>query len=195
MADDKTALIVRLADIARFESEHHESGGEVYYVTNDLPSNDFNREIVAPGCHEDYPEGCVRIMCDDDFWEVAVLPPEYAAVGCSEIVEALWPRLETPVIRPDSGDYWWTAIHDDSLEVPSFPYELWLFVYRQGEVSERLRVDVFTEEAEAEAKGNRLKVSTSDDSVAMWQVRRWGDGVRIDGEEKPLRSTTSSTGD
>lgn len=67
-----------------------------YYVTpaDELPFHDFNREIVAPGQIDEFPDGAIGIRVDDDFWAVAALPyAEYADKSIQQIVQELWPSI------------------------------------------------------------------------------------------------------
>lgn len=72
--------------------------------TESLPGFDFNREIVPPGTNVDFPEGCLGIRADGDFWAVAALPLSYEAVPLETLVKALWPTIaDRAECTPDSG--------------------------------------------------------------------------------------------
>lgn len=74
-----------------------------YYFHNDPPFLDFNKEIVAPGLLDNFPDGVLGIRCDDDFWAVAGLPLEFDELETPEIVEVLWPEFrEEASYGPDS---------------------------------------------------------------------------------------------
>ena len=87
---------------------------ERFFVTptKDLPfeENDFNREIVHPGENKDFPNGCVGIRIDDNFWVVAVLPYSYKDKTIQEIVQELWPDAKNVTFKPDHGDPYWEQI-------------------------------------------------------------------------------------
>jgi hypothetical protein len=79
-----------------------------YFVEpyEDLPSHDFNREIIPPGCLDHYPDGAIGVRADDDFWAVAALPYEkYLNVSIEEIVSELWPECPEPSYGPDVPFY------------------------------------------------------------------------------------------
>lgn len=75
------------------------------FVTDDtLPGIDFNREIVEPGMNETFPDGCVGIRVDDDFWAVAALPLSYRDTPLPDLVRALWPHYADQAdFTPDHG--------------------------------------------------------------------------------------------
>lgn len=183
------------AELARFKEAYQSGDAELearYRLDTDLPSNDFNREIVPPG-NEIYADGCVRIMCDHDFWEVAILPYAFVDLSCGDIVATLWPELDAPIIRPDSGDHWWTAIGDDQMEVPGQPFELWVVISRTGQPDETVRLEVCNTKEQALDKGRKLKVSLDTESSAVWMVRTWSGGTRSDGVGHPLVSNVRRT--
>ena len=67
---------------------------EPYFtVSTDLPSLDFNKEIVEPGTHREFPQGVIGIRVDDDFWQVGLLPYYYKGIPIEEIVEEFWTDL------------------------------------------------------------------------------------------------------
>ena len=69
-----------------------------------LPGYDFNREIIAPGANETFPDGAVGIRVDDDFWAVAALPLSFRSMPLPEVVSALWPEFRHRAqYRADSG--------------------------------------------------------------------------------------------
>lgn len=80
-----------------------------YWVakSDDLPALDFNREIVAPGLIDVFPEGAIGVRVDDDFWSVAALPFEkYRNVPIQDIVAEFWPDIMTKAeFNPDSECY------------------------------------------------------------------------------------------
>lgn len=73
-----------------------------YVVQTNLPAWDFNREIAAPGAMARYPDGALGIRCDDDFWEVAILPHEYTGLSIQDLVAVLWPHIEEPEFNDDT---------------------------------------------------------------------------------------------
>lgn len=150
-----------------------------------LPGHDFNREIVGPGENEDAPDGCVKIMCDVDFYEVANLPFRFKELSCADVVSVLWPDIKSPTIYPDHGDHWWTAIYDESMEVPGQPVELWFHFRENGAITETMRFEAFATEDEAlrgEAKGES---HITEGSEALFEIRVWKDGVRVEGDLRP----------
>lgn len=83
---------------------------EPYWVGKkgvDLPSFDFNREIVKPSTNSEYPDGAVRILADWDFFTVAILPYRFRGLYIEEIAAALWPEIDTPCCQPDHGSWEW----------------------------------------------------------------------------------------
>jgi hypothetical protein len=74
-----------------------------YIVLNQIPSNDFNREIVEPNSLPDFPEGALGIRVDEDFYAVAALPLRFQVLPIELIVKAIWPdRFEDAVFGPDT---------------------------------------------------------------------------------------------
>lgn len=75
----------------------------------DMPFDDFNREIVTPGLLPEFPDGAVGVRVDDDFYCIAALPfKEYIGVTIQEIVKEFWPSKfevatfgEDNVMKPD----------------------------------------------------------------------------------------------
>lgn len=113
-----------------------------YFVAKDHDFIDFNKEIVEPGENANYPHGALSINADDDFYSVAVIPYKFEEMSCADIVAILWPDIENPVIRPDHGDYWWTAQRDSSLEVPGEPWELWFVETAPKKISNKIAMQV-----------------------------------------------------
>lgn len=75
-----------------------------YFVIDELPSLDFNREIIEPGQVEQFPDGAVGIRADDDFWPVAAIPLRFREVALPDIVAALWPTYAAQAeYCPDHG--------------------------------------------------------------------------------------------
>lgn len=60
-------------------------------VADELPDDDFSKEIVEPGTNDTFPDGAVGIRVDDDFWAVAALPLSFRNVPLEEIVKRFWP--------------------------------------------------------------------------------------------------------
>ncbi|MCV9964727.1 hypothetical protein OIU34_22815 [Pararhizobium sp. BT-229] len=150
-----------------------------------LPGHDFNREIVNPGANTDAPEGCVRIMCDVDFCEVANLPSRFTALSCADVVSILWPDIKSPTVYPDHGDHWWIAIGDESLEVPGQPVELWLHFREGGAITETMRFEAVATEAEALEREARMESHITEGSEALFEIRVWKDGERVEGDLRP----------
>lgn len=183
--DSTTSLIAKLREFAA-AYETLADGVEVeHWYSRDLPSHDFNRELVRPGENAERPEGCVRIMSDTDFYEVANLPLHFEALSCAEVVATLWPDVPTPMIYPDHGDHWWTAIFDESLEVPGQPYELWLHILEDGIVTESGRFEAFPSEPEAVAREARMTSSVTEGREAAFEIKVWIHGTRFPGEMQP----------
>jgi hypothetical protein len=145
-----------------------------------LPSHDLNRSLEIPGS-EGFKEGAVRIISDDDFYPVAHLPWEFSGLSVAAIASVLWPELEEAVFRPDSGDFWWEAIADETLEVPGQPHELWFHVEREGKLEESFRYDAYATLQDVDDGARRMCAGASVTDGAVWQVRTWVGGQRIDG--------------
>nr|WP_250807300.1 hypothetical protein [Neorhizobium tomejilense] len=190
-ADDqpRAKLVASLEDFAARYRQLPEDAESDYwfYEKEDMPANDFNRSLEPVGS-EGFAKGSVRIMCDGDFYAVAQLPIEYEVLSAKDIADILWPGFENAIFRPDSGDYWWTAIADENLEVPGQPHELWFHVLRNGLIEESLRYNAYETREAAEANGARVRASVSEGDTPMWQVRTWRDGIRIDEGLNHLRS-------
>ena len=75
--------------------------GNYYVITKELPSHDFNKEIIAPGLLKQWPEGVLGIRVDDNFWAVAALPYEFKNISIKNIVKTLWPNILNPRLNPD----------------------------------------------------------------------------------------------
>lgn len=73
-----------------------------WFAPQDLPFNDFNKEIFIPGSNKSYPDGVVGIRVDDNFWAVAALPYEFKDFSIKQIVEVFWPgEFENAEFHPD----------------------------------------------------------------------------------------------
>jgi hypothetical protein len=194
-ADDATnQLLAELHEFARAYDPMPEGRDAVhwYHRSDDLPAHNFNREIVSPGEDDKAPDGCLRVMSDSNFYEIANLPFRFTALSCAEIVSALWPDIEQPAIYPDHGDYWWTAISDPNLEVPGQPFELWFHTRQGGSITDSMRFDAFATEQEAveiEAKG---KTGAPEGSEPLFEVKVWRDGERLDGDLRPMTNVVYS---
>jgi hypothetical protein len=185
-------LFSKLRDFALVHDALPEDAEPNHWYSAELPSHDFNREIVKPGENEKAPDGCVRIMSDTDFWEIANLPYEFERLSCADIVSVLWPDVPNPKIYPDHGDYWWTAIADESLEVPGEPFELWM-VYRQdGILTDTMRFDTLATEQQAIEREAKVRSGTTEGTEALFEIRTWKDGERIGGELRPRTNVTYS---
>lgn len=58
----------------------------------ELPFNDFNKEILAPGLLPEFPDGAIGVRVDDDFYSIAALPyDKYLKVPIQDIVKEFWP--------------------------------------------------------------------------------------------------------
>lgn len=74
-----------------------------WVIRKNLPSYDFNREIIEPGIHKTFPDGVVGVRVDDDFWAVAALPYRFVDLPLPDIVKTIWPDLvEKARYEPDS---------------------------------------------------------------------------------------------
>lgn len=137
---------------------------------------DVNREVVAPGQEDEAPEGGVGIRGDWDFWILAYLPYRFRNLSCAEIAGAIWPEhASTLEFLPDTGDYWWTAQSDDSLEVPGEPYEVWATCnYTDDRDPERMRIDTFSS---MENAVKRLHKHPPQENV-VYEILVWQDGER-----------------
>lgn len=70
---------------------------------DELPSHDFNKEILSPGTNSSFPDGVVGICADDDFWPVAALPYSYRDTNVGALVASLWPGVKSPKFNTDVG--------------------------------------------------------------------------------------------
>jgi hypothetical protein len=187
-----TELFSRLRDFAVTFDALPEDAEADHWYSQELPSHDFNREIVKPGKNPDAPEGCVRIMSDTDFYEVANLPYQFERLSCADVVSVLWPDVPNPKIYPDHGDYWWTAISDESLEVPGEPFELWMHYRNDDVVTESMRFGTLATEQQAIEREVEVRSSASEGTEALYEIRTWKDGVRSGGELRPRTNVTYS---
>ena len=186
--DTRGILLAALGSLLPGLSAEPRDGGSIHWVERDrenLPGLDFNRELVPPGTDPAAVGGCVRIMCDHDFWEVANLPWSFSALDCPDIVRCLWPDLPRAVFRPDSGDYWWKAVADQNLEVPGEPFEVWLFGGGEGDVQ---RVGTYPTAGEAARSAGGIRCSTDRDEGPHYEIREWKDGIRTAGERMAVEN-------
>jgi hypothetical protein len=145
-----------------------------------LHFRDLNREIAHPGINADIPDGAVGIRGDWDFWLVAYLPYRFSTLSCTDIAAAIWPDITNIEALPDSGDYWWTAKSDDSLEVPGEPFEVWATMrYEDDRDPEVIRIETF---ATADRAAAYIRSRPKQDAISH-EVRVWTDGKRQ--PEKP----------
>jgi hypothetical protein len=84
-----------------YTGEHYEdeSNDEPYGYQDHPPSYDFNKEIMEP-C-EKWKDGLLAIRCDDNFWICAIIPYKFKDVPTMQIINELWPSIESPEILPD----------------------------------------------------------------------------------------------
>ena len=183
-ADVRDQLLAELREFVR--------AYEALPGSDDLPGHDFNREIVKPGENEKAPDGCLRIMCDSDFYEVANLPLRFTAVSCLDIVLILWPDIQSPTIYPDHGDHWWTAIGDREMEVPGQPFELWFHFREGGALDESMRFEAFATMAEALAREVRVTTHATEGTEALFEIKVWRGGVRFGGDLSPRSNVVYS---
>jgi hypothetical protein len=170
-----------IPDLLRFlaameeEPDGHRLAHGEYFVDKVVHFRDLNREIVQPGEDDQLPEGGVGIRGDGDFWILAFLPHRFSALSCEEIARNIWPEVKDFQFLPDSGDHWWTAIHDETLEVPGEPHELWVtHVDGEGLPDGRMRFATYPSLAEAHEQAQRRHSS----GHGTWSVLSWKDGVR-----------------
>lgn len=150
------------------------SHGEFFHDIR-LHFRDLNREIVLPGANEEIPDGAVGIRGDWDFWIVAYLPYRFSGLSCSEIASCIWPDVKDVVALPDSGEYWWTAKSDDSLEVPGEPLEVWATMrYEDDREPEIIRIETFATADQASAYIR----SRSKQKAISYEVLAWIAGTR-----------------
>jgi hypothetical protein len=186
---ERTVLLDELRDFAREYQALPEDMETDHWYSQDhkeLPKPNFNREIVRPAENTAAPNGCVRIMCDGDFYEVANLPYKFSALSCAEIISALWPAIDNPTIYPDHGDHWWTAISDENIEVPGQPVELWFHFRENGVTTQTMRAETFATEADAIIGEAKSTMHISEGSEALFEIRVWKEGRRTKGELRPI---------
>lgn len=154
------------------DSVYFENGK--HYYDSALHFRDLNREIVEAGTSDSLPEGGLGIRGDNDFWTLAHLPLRFRNLSCEEIAGAIWPDERNLTFLPDSGDFWWTAIHDQNLEVPGEPHELWIYqTYDNGRVEGRRWQTFPTLESAEEAAATRTRSEANE-----WRVLSWLNGTR-----------------
>jgi hypothetical protein len=143
------------------------------------PFRDFCKEIVEPGTNKQFSRGAIAIRADDDFWIVGAIPLRFREVSCAEIVSTFWPRIESALIRPDSGSHWWVARYDDKLEVPDEPFETWAeMTYPDGTV-ETIRINTFGTLEAAQIQREALGRTKIDDTHRMAvHIKSWVLGER-----------------
>ncbi|MCZ7860871.1 hypothetical protein O9X98_05590 [Agrobacterium salinitolerans] len=191
----RNQLLAELREFARAYDaipEGHEVEYWYFEDSDDLQGHDFNREVVKPGENEKAPDGCLRIMCDCDFHEVANLPLRFADLSCQDIVSILWPDIQSPVFYPDHGDHWWAAIGDPEMEVPGQPFELWFHFREGGAINESMRFEVFATIDEALAREDRVTAYITEGTEALFEIKEWRDGERLAGELRPRMNVVYS---
>jgi hypothetical protein len=140
-----------------------------------LHFKDLNRDIALPGTSSDIPDGAVGIRGDWDFWIVAYLPYRFAHLSCMEIASCIWPDVKDVVALPDSGEYWWTAKSDDSLQVPGEPFEVWATMrYDDERYPEIMRIETF---ATADRASAYIRSRPRQDAISH-EVLVWTNGER-----------------
>ncbi len=140
-----------------------------------LSYRDLNREIANPGDNASIPDGAVGIRGDWDFWLVAYLPHRFARLSCKQIASCIWPNVTNVIELPDSGEYWWTAKSDDSLEVPGEPFEVWATMhYEDDRDSEVMRMETFETADQASA----YILSRPKQEAISYEIRLWTNGER-----------------
>lgn len=140
---------------------------------------DFNREIVKPSTPDgtqDYQliDGGIGIRGDWDFWLLAFLPFRFSSLDCEQIVRTIWPDVTKAVFLPDTGDYWWEAQSDESLEVPGEPHEVWVHYDYDDRPSESQRYATFKNLTDALDRAGRITASPP----IRWDIRTWVKGTR-----------------
>ncbi len=94
----------KLRDDEYTSESYHFLGTNFHFATGkNFGFNDFNKEIITPGSgskyvREQFPDGCVGIRVDDDFWIEAVLPYKFKDLETPEIIEVLWPHFLSEAI-------------------------------------------------------------------------------------------------
>jgi hypothetical protein len=93
----RSALAQELKDYAlalpRRDNGNYASEEGYFFVPDQLPGYDFNREIVQPGTNEHFPHGALGVRVDENFWAVAAMPLRFAGLSIQVIVAILWPTL------------------------------------------------------------------------------------------------------
>jgi hypothetical protein len=152
--------------------------------------NDFTRQIVPPGGTLEgksgkkslFPDGAVLIWGDFNFWILAMIPPRFAQLSLSEVVTAIWPQVADPVLYPDADHPFWEAVGDRDMEVPGYPYELWVEYTINEEDIELERLDYFKSDTELQVE-LLARSETGDKFLADPNVKYfaqlWTDGQRI----------------
>lgn len=167
------SLIHDLRDLAASIRTDEQKTG--FFVWNDVPFNDFNRQIIEPGDDAAFPSGLLNIYGDEDYYIVASLPYRFKELSCADIIPILWPEIENPIFLPDHGDYWWTAKANHNLEVPGEPWELWFF---EDNNSHRWST-CETEEKALKARSNiGGSVYKEDFDKLSVEIRCWEKGIR-----------------
>jgi hypothetical protein len=117
----------------------------------------------------------VGIRGDWDFWLVAYLPYRFSSLSCAEIASCIWPDVTDVIALPDSGDYWWTAKSDDSLEVPGEPFEVWATMrYDDDRDPEIMRIETF---GTADRASAYIRSRPRQDAISH-EVLVWTNGER-----------------
>jgi hypothetical protein len=168
--------------LMQFTEEADEDGGKATRRHNEeffhdirLHFRDLNREIAHPGTSSDIPDGAVGLRGDWDFWIVAYLPYRFVHLSCMEIASCIWPDVKDVVALPDSGEYWWTAKSDDSLEVPGEPFEVWATMrYEDDRDPEIIRIETFSTADRAAAY---IRSRPRQDAISH-EVLAWTNGQR-----------------
>lgn len=168
--------------LLQFTEEPDEDGEEAtrrrhgdFFHDIRLHFRDLNRDIAHPGDNADIPEGAVGIRGDWDFWLVAYLPHRFSGLSCKDIASCIWPDVDNVIALPDSGEYWWTAKSDDSLEVPGEPFEVWATTrYEDDRPSELMRIETFET---ADQAAIYIRRRPKQDAIS-YDVRVWSDGAR-----------------
>jgi hypothetical protein len=168
--------------LMQFTEEADEDGGKAtrrhnkeFFHDIRLHFRDLNREIAHPGTSSDIPDGAVGLRGDWDFWIVAYLPYRFVHLSCMEIASCIWPDVKDVVALPDSGEYWWTAKSDDSLEVPGEPFEVWATMrYEDDRDPEIIRIETFSTTDRAAAY---IRSRPRQDAISH-EVLAWTNGQR-----------------
>lgn len=78
----------------------------------EMPFSDFNKEIIAPGLMDEFPNGAIGIRVDDNFYSIGALPYSYLSVPIQEIVKEFWP---SKFDQADFGDDYTTTAEEIEL--------------------------------------------------------------------------------